>query len=183
MHALKTIPRQRIVVGVTLAALAAAALIWLQLARQEQVMQSRGYGIVSYQLAFTAPQAGQILDAWGPDGQQAARRSLLIDFAFMPAYGLLFAGVTLLVARRQAGWIQSAGFALTPAPLAAIAFDVLENALLLSNLGSGGAFLPAAPLVAGVAASAKFALLALVILYWLAGAASLALRGIRGTPL
>jgi hypothetical protein len=170
MKSLKTFPPRRFLVAITLVALAATVVIWLAMRAPESQMQAAGgYGIVNYELAYNADKAETILRAWGSTGQAAARRSLLIDFAFMPAYGLLFAGITLLIARAQPGRLATVGRWLVLAPIAAALFDALENTMLLSMLGTAGRVPPLPPLVAGVSASVKFALLLLAILYWLVG--------------
>lgn len=176
MESLKTFPPRRFLVAITLVALVATVVIWLVMRAPESQMQAAGgYGIVDYELAYNAAKTETILRAWGSPGQAAARRSLLIDFAFMPAYGLLFAGITLLIARAQTGRLASlasVGRWLAPAPVAAALFDALENTMLLSMLGKMEHVPPLPPLVAGVSASIKFALLLLAILYWLVGGAA-----------
>ena len=167
MESLRSSPRQGVVIVVTVIALVATVVVWLQMRTAEQIMAAHGGGIVAYELAFTPGQADALLRSWGSVGQQAARRSLLIDFPFMVSYALLFAGVTLLISRTQEGWPAVAGRWLTlAAPLAAL-LDGIENLMLLSMLGRGGSIPSLPPVVAGVAASLKFSLLLLVIVYWL----------------
>lgn len=180
MQRLMTIPGRRALVTVALASLAATVAMWLLLRGPERVMQSRGYGIVPYELAFSAQRAGAILDTWGSAGREAARQSLWMDFGFMPAYGVFFASLTLLVTRAQRRWWQRVGLGLVAAPLAAMLLDGLENLMLLAILDAAGAVPPASVLVAGVAATLKFTLLGLAVLYWLAGGTAWALR--RATP-
>lgn len=162
-------PQQRMVVALTLIGLVSTATIWFQLRDLENAMKAAGgYGIVDYELAFTGPGAQKILGSWGVEGQQVARASLLVDFGFMPAYALAFAGITLLIARSQTGGLNALGLRLTVTPFIAAALDGIENAFLLSMLGSA-AVGSVAPLAAGVAATTKFALLALVLAYWMVG--------------
>ena len=116
---------------------------------------------------------------WGTAGQAAARHSLWVDYGFMPSYGLLFAGITLLIARRlSSGW-QKAGLLLVPAPLAAALLDAIENAMLLITLDAAGGITPAPVLVAGVCASAKFLLLILLLLFWIAAGVAWSVRAAR----
>jgi len=167
---LKTRPAKPVVIAVTLVALLATAVVWLIMRADEAAMQAAGgHGIVDYELAFTTERAEAILLAWGPAGQAAARHSLWVDYGFMPSYGLLFAGITLLIARGVTGKWQAAGLTLTPAPLAAAALDAIENVMLLITLGGAS---PAPVLVAGVCASIKFGLLMLVLLFWIIGGAA-----------
>lgn len=181
MRSLLAVPSNRSlwIVAAIAALIAAAGLAWMW--PTEQDIEARGYGIVSLQLAFTPQRADVILQAWGPEGQGSARAGMLRDFVFMAGYGLLFASVTLLVARTQRGLLQQAGLTLTFAPLVAALLDALENILLLSVLGIMP--LPPAPiLAASLSASLKFLLLALTIIYWLAsGITGLVRRASAGT--
>ena len=179
MKTLTSKPSQRLVVIATVLALLATVVIWFQFSEPEAAMQSSGYGIVSYELAFTAERADTILEAWGSTGVQQARRSLLIDFGFIPAYGIFFAGITLLIARVQIGYLQSSGLVLVLAVFVAALCDVLENLMLLSLLGQAGAVPAAPPPIAGVAASIKFLILLAAVVYWVIGDIVLIVRLIR----
>src|SRR5688572_28554320 len=130
----------------------AMLIIWLQFLPLEDIMkQGAGYGIVDLELAFTAAKAADILGSWDVNARAAAQRSLLIDYAFMPAYGLFFASVSLLLARAQIGVMRQIGLALTIGSLIAALLDTLENALLIIVLNSIST--PTTPsLIAGVAA-------------------------------
>ncbi len=124
------------------------------------------YDIVAFEFAWTAARAGEMLAAWGGAGAAAARQSLLVDYAFMPAYAVSFAALTLLAARAARERFQPAGLWLTIAPLAAALFDAVENTALLTSLppgapADGPAFL------AAISAAIKFGLLAACLLYWL----------------
>jgi hypothetical protein len=179
MHTLEHKPNTRLVIVIVLAALVATIAFRFLFAEPESIMSGLGYGIVPYELAYSVEQAGHILSAWGTEGQAAARRSLLIDFGFMPAYALLFGGITLLIARAQSGWLRRAGMWLTLAPFAAALLDLLENLALLRMLGTEAAVPSLLPAVAGGAATLKFALLLIAILYWLGAGLSTIARRIR----
>jgi hypothetical protein len=167
IESLKSIPSQSILVVLTLIGLVAMILIGLQFVELGNQMQAAGgYGIVCYELAFTPKKVSKILTAWGPAGKAPARRSLLIDFAFIPVYALFFGGLTLLIARTQVGLLASVGLWLTLGQIAAALFDGLENILLLTMLSSTGDVSILLPLTAGIAASLKFVLLLLAIVYW-----------------
>jgi len=171
-------PGTRTLILITGAALIATPLIWFGFAGPEQIMQSRGHGIVAYELAFSATQAEAILAAWGVEGQSAARASLLMDFAFMPSYALLFAGITLLIARGLQGTVGRIGSWLACGSIAAALFDALENVMLLSILNSANPVPALQPFAAGVSASIKFFLLSLAVIYWLVGGLTLLARAI-----
>jgi len=178
MDRLIATPPARVLSAMTVVACVAAVLIRNAFAEAEATMQARGAGIVTYELAFTGQKAYEILDAWGPEGQAAARHSLLVDFAFMPAYALAFAGITLVIARAQKGALQTAGLRLTLAPIIAAVLDVIENVMLLSLLGLKD-IPPIPPMIAGIAASLKFALLLAVLLYWPVAGAIWSMRKLR----
>jgi hypothetical protein len=84
----------------------------------------------------------------------------------MPAYALLGAGLALSVARGvESGWVRRWGMWAAALPFGAWALDATENVMLLRALGSPDQP-PAAPLVvAGAAATLKFALLAVCAAY------------------
>ena len=86
----------RIVVAVLIAALIATIVVFGLMQRPEGTMSEAGYGIIPYEFAFTADRAQVIQDAWSTEGRDAARRSILIDFALVPCYVLLFGSVAAL---------------------------------------------------------------------------------------
>jgi hypothetical protein len=127
------------------------------------------YTIVSFELAWTPEQATPMLTAWGAAGQQVARESLWLDFAFMPAYAFLFAGVVLVAARstarRMPSTLQNLGLWLVVAPFVAWASDITENLALLRVLAAPADPSRVALQVAGLASSFKFELLLLCLGY------------------
>lgn len=119
-----------------------------------------GPGIIPFELAGTPERARRITDVWGSDGRRAARRSLLLDYAFPPTYACLQAlGCTVTGDRYRAGGRRVLAAGAGPVAwgqLAAAGFDYVENtALLLILAGRDGR----APAVARRAALAKFGLL------------------------
>lgn len=166
MKLLETVPPRSWLVVILVISFFAMLGIWLQFLPLEDIMQRRGgYGIVHYELAFTNEKATEILSTWDSEARSAAFRSLVIDYAFMPAYALFFGAVTLLLAHAQRGAMRQAGFAITWGCVAAALLDALENAMLLSIL-NGPPVPPTPPLIAGTAASIKFLLLILPLVYW-----------------
>ncbi len=179
MQFLETKPHTRVVAIITLVALVATVLVRQQFAEAERIMSARGYGIIPYELAFTPQRANAILEAWGPEVEPYARHSLLVDFAFMPSYALLFAGVTLLIARTAQGGLRRAGLWMVRWPFVAAVLDAVENIMLLSMLGHAGEVAAGPPLVAGAAAALKFLLLIATVLYWLVGVIAWVVRKVR----
>ena len=166
MRFLKETPKKGVVIAVTLAALVATVVVFLLMRPHEAEMQAQGgYGIVDYELAYSADEADTSLSSWGTAGENAARSSLLIDYAFMPSYALLFFGITLLIARAQSGGLGAAGLWLAPGQIVAALFDALENAMLLIMLGTAGNVPAIPPIIAGLSATVKFGLIALALLY------------------
>jgi hypothetical protein len=157
--------------GLIVAAIAFVALLLLSLPAEEQ-MQETGPGIVPFELAGSQERADEILAEWGDAGRDAAREQLLIDFAFLIAYGtflvLAVAAVRDRLGRRGRPRLAAVGAVVVPFGAIAAAFDAAENACLLAVLGeSGSAF----PTLATIFAAAKFALLAVAIVYLLVGIA------------
>ena len=123
------------------------------------------YGIVPFEFAFTPARAREMISAWGQAGSRAARQSLLVDFGFMPAYAIVFAGLTLSAARAAKERWQTLGLGLTLAPFGAWLFDAIENGALLSTLSDSSLAVVVA--LAGVSAAVKFSLLLLCLAYML----------------
>jgi hypothetical protein len=152
-------------------AAASVAIFGVLLALDVRMMDAGGPGIVGFEVAGTEARAAEILADWGSKGIDAAKASLWIDYAYIAAYGtflVLASSATRDLAlargwRRMAAW----GVAVIPFAAAGAAFDAIEDVgLLLAVNGHGGAL---APRLAQVCASLKFALLAVTIVYLLAG--------------
>jgi hypothetical protein len=164
--------------GMIVSGIALVALL-LAMAPAEDQMRENGPGIVAFELAGSQERADEILDEWGSEGQDAAREQLLIDFAFLIAYGtflvLAVAAVRDLLGRRGRTRLAEFGAVIVPFGALAAAFDAAENACLLAVLdGAGHVF----PVLAFIFAATKFALLAAAIAYLLAGLA----LGLRRPP-
>ncbi len=153
-------------------AIATVALLLAMSPADERMQDTGGPGIVPFELAGGQDRADEILAEWGEDGQDAARESLWIDFAFLLAYGT-FLTLALAATRDLAGargWRRLAGIGGIVVSFGALvaAFDALENVCLLLTLdGAGSAF----PVLATIFAACKFILLAVAIAYLLAGLA------------
>jgi hypothetical protein len=124
------------------------------------------YGIISFELARTVPQAQAMLDSWDAQAHLAAAFNLGLDYLFMLvsagalALGCLLAG-RLLAHRRWplaslAGWLAWGAFA-------AMLLDAVENVALYTQLLSGAS--DPWPAVAFICAAIKFALIFLGMLY------------------
>jgi hypothetical protein len=160
----------------------AAALLFAAMAALDLSMQSTGGpGIVGYELAWSTDRVTQILAEWGQVGQDAARLSLLIDFAYLIAYGV-FLTLAVLALREAAGargWEGYARHGKTIAFLPAVAAtcDAAEDLGLLIMLeGHGATQIPPLP---ALFAMAKFVALAIVLVYVAVGLAALARTHLR----
>lgn len=129
------------------------------------------YGIVSFELARTAAAARRMLDAWSPQQKAVAWQGLMLDFAYLLAYGMALSLACALVA----DWSRDRGspFARVAATvawgsLAAAGFDVVENVALMLRLR--GADASALAPVAFLAASIKFALVGAALVVIVGGA-------------
>lgn len=124
------------------------------------------YGIISFELARTVPQAQAMLDSWDAQARLAAAFNLGLDYLFMPVYagalalGCLLGGGALAGRRwplaKLAGWLAWGA-------IAAMLLDAVENAALYLQLLNGASEL--LPAVAFICAAVKFALIFLVMLY------------------
>jgi hypothetical protein len=163
--------------GLIASGIATLALLLAMSPAENRMTGSGGPGMVPFELSGGHDRAGEILAEWGPDGRDAAREQLWIDFAFMAAYGT-FLTLALMATQdlaRRRGWrrlVAIGSFAVFTGALAA-GFDALENICLLLTLSGAGAALP---LIATIFAACKFALLACALAYLAAGLATLALR-------
>lgn len=157
--------------GLIVSGVALVALL-LAMAPAEEQMQESGPGIVAFELAGSQDRADEILAEWGEDGQDAAREQLLIDFAFLVAYGtflvLAVAAIRDRVGRRGRPRLAAIGAVIVPFGALAAACDAVENGCLLAVLDGAG---PAFPLLAAIFAAIKFALLAAAISYLVVGLA------------
>jgi hypothetical protein len=130
-----------------------------------------GPGIVGFELAGSEDRATEILSDWGDEGTDAAKASLWIDYAYIVAYGtfLVLASWGTRDLAQNRGWHRMAAFgtAVIPFAAAAAAFDAIEDVGLLLAVDQHGGDL--APRLAQICASLKFALLAVTIVYLLAG--------------
>jgi hypothetical protein len=157
--------------GLIVSGIALVAL-FLAMAPAEEQMQENGQGMVTFELAGSQERADEILDEWGDSGQDAARESLLIDFAFLLAYGtfltLAVAAVRDGLSRRGQSRLAVVGTIVVSFGAIAAAFDAMENACLLLVLDGGG---HAFPVLASIFAATKFAFVVGAIAYLIVGIA------------
>jgi len=136
-----------------------------------KVQDSGGPGIIPFELAGSSERANEILGEWDASATDAARLSIWLDFPYLVLYGAFFCLAILAVrdAARCRGWerFARAGTAIAFAPIAAAAFDVVEDVFLL--LVIGGHADGSAPAIATGFAVAKFVALGVTWVYLLGG--------------
>jgi hypothetical protein len=149
-----------------------ALALWLFLAIQDRkISDTPGPGIIPFEVAGTQEHAREILDDWGPEGQDAARVSLIADYPYLVVYSIFLAvGCTIAaqrLGRRGMQRLSRIGPPLGWAQFVAGAFDAIEDAALLRVLDG---HTEAYPGIAFVAAVGKFALAGLGVAYVILGA-------------
>lgn len=136
-------------------------------------------GIVSLELAGSAEEVNHILASWDArdvggsepgEARSTARKSLQLDFLFIPVYVATLAFFCLLAARGApaSSWWAAAGICLATLQIAAGLLDVIENVVLLRMIG--GKVSEGAARLAQLCARVKFGLIFLGLAYVLAGA-------------
>lgn len=138
----------------------------------QRLEKTGGPSILGLEFAGSSDQVSQIASEWGSHGVYLARLSLWIDFGFMVSYGAFFtlAGLATRDFARERDWraLATAGLVVPYFAVVAAIFDACENSIWLLALGGHATSL--APVATGCAI-AKFALIALAIVYAICGLA------------
>ena len=139
-------------------------------------------GILSFEFAGKLSKAQEMVASWGPKGQVYAGLNLGLDYLFLVAYAGSIGLGCVLVARALSERVEKlapVGVFLAWAQIAAALLDCVENyALVRVLLGSERELWPA---LARWCASPKFLLVAVGLVYVLAGAiVARAAQGGRG---
>jgi hypothetical protein len=124
-------------------------------------------GIVSFELAGTPLNAGQIVSSWDSSVALFAAFGLGFDFLFMPVYATAIAMGVLLAAGRHPGRFATVGAWVGWGAFAAALFDAVENVSLFNILLGSSA--SSYPLIASLCATVKFGLILLGMGYALLG--------------
>jgi hypothetical protein len=132
-------------------------------------MAMQGVDIMEFELMRTSAEASRQLAALGDVGIAAARQQLALDYAYLILYVIMLTALCAAIAGRAGTGSTVARLAPVFAGLAVVAglCDAIENAFLLGVL-SGQVDQPW-PGIASTAATIKFALLGLVVLYLVIG--------------
>jgi len=169
-------PRRRRLLWVSLGLWLVSGAAMLPL---NQWLTDHGASIIDFE--FARDDAARHLDGWG-DGTWRATVILILDYPFLVGYGVGSALILLLVAdaleRRRGGLAATIGLAAW-LPIAAAAFDAIENAFLFVVLGHNTSTWPD---LAAAAATVKFGLLILAVVALVVGLVALVLSGRRAPP-
>ena len=179
LQRLETTPRRSIIVGAVIIALIAFIVLVFLFQNIEAAVLPTGYGILDLEFAWTAAHASTILAAWGPTLIPLQIQGTYLDFAFIPSYATLIAGLTLLLTRRFNGRINPLGFLFVFFPFFAGLLDVIENIHLLGMMAAPTAIIETVPLVASLCSSAKFLLLIITLAYFFIGLVTQVISSIR----
>jgi len=134
-----------------------------------ELLGDRRTELVCLQLAFTSVRATSLLMTFTLE-QQVAIANLLVpgDMVFAWFYGLLLAGLVGLLVRRLDGSWRRVGVFMMWLPLAASLLDVIEDAFLYSIVAQlienpSIIVMGELPLIAGIAATLKYLVIAVVV--------------------
>ena len=134
-----------------------------------ELLGERRTELVCLQLAFTSVHATSLLMTFTLE-QQVAIANLLVpgDMVFAWFYGLLLAGLVGLLVRRLDGPWRRVGVFMIWLPLAASLLDVIEDAFLYSIVAQlienpSMIVMGELPLIAGIAATLKYLVIAVVV--------------------
>ncbi|MBF0259331.1 MAG: hypothetical protein HQK62_10915 [Desulfamplus sp.] len=162
---------------IALAILTVVLMASLQILGMPLITKSAPYGIVSFEFAGDQIQAQKIVESWklkdqvyAGKGQVYAGLNLGLDYLFLVIYSSCIGLGCVLISQKfvnQTGFLFSTGICLAWGQVVAALLDSLENyALIQVILGSMKEFWP---VMALWCASLKFILIALGIVYLVAG--------------
>lgn len=172
--------KRRIRVALTVFAALAGIVLWLAMNDAMQpAIDNSDFDIVAFEFAGTPERATEILESWGPDGVDGAKRAIKLDYGFLVAYSalLLLGAVGVGEASARRGWqrMERTGWVVAMVVPVAGLLDAIENTALLrviSDFETGDVAGGATRLAARVAGP-KFVIIMVAIIYVGAGLAAL----------
>ncbi|MBX3241102.1 MAG: hypothetical protein KIT80_16465 [Chitinophagaceae bacterium] len=149
--------------------------ILLRVQGESLVTSASPLGILSLELAFSAGKAESIVVTWKDGHSLSFVLNMLLDFFFIPFYGLFFYSVCGFFSEQyKTGILQRVAVLLAFGSLIAVLMDLLENLLMLISfywqVGATGV------IVTGIAAVIKFTLVAFCLVYILFSSAYILLK-------
>jgi len=162
--------RKRLPVFYFLSLATLSLAIWQMVLNKPLNTEAYPRGIVDFELARTTSSAHAMMATWNAETRSTVLWSLQVDFAFLSAYGLTLSLACFLLALRfqhKSPRLSRLGKFLAWAQLAAAFCDAVENVALMRVLAEtpGEVW----PLLAWAAASLKFFLVILGLLFLAAG--------------
>lgn len=144
-------------------------LLLLQLQGSQLITAASPHGILSLEFSNNQSQTQSIADAWNNSLRGSFRLNMLLDFLFIPFYGLfLYSACGYFSIHYQTGKGQRLGVLLAFGSLLAMAFDVIEN--ILMTLSVHFFVTTITSMLTAVMAATKFVLIGFAILYILSSA-------------
>ncbi|MDH4017149.1 MAG: hypothetical protein OEV20_07415 [Actinomycetota bacterium] len=171
------VPARRGLALVVLLVLTFSLSLWLAALGDPLATDAAPSGIVSFELARTAEGARAVLDSWDAEAREAAMLVQGVDFLYLLAYPAFFSLTAIQIGRRLGGRWLTAAVPLAWAMWLAAPLDAVENWALIEQLRTGPD--DGAALLAWACAIPKFALVAVLVGFVLAGLSRLVVRGVR----
>lgn len=130
--------------------------VWLMQLDRVLHTDAAPQGIVSFELARSAANAGAILESWNAAAREAAMLLQGLDFLYLVVYPVWLSLLSLTLAERLGGAWARVGTGIAAAVILCAPFDALENHALIVQIMRG----PSEELAmrAWFCASVKFAL-------------------------
>lgn len=178
---LKEVPKQKPLILITVISFVCFIVLNLIMAPIEQELkESTGYGVMEFELAWTADRIRTIFKAWGTSGKQMEAIAVWLDFLYIPSYAFFIAGTLLLTTRAlKEGKLQNIGLILVISPFIAGVLDVIENINLLAMIYNDVFIDLGSPFIASMCATIKFGIIFLDIIIWIIELLAILIQKIR----
>ncbi|MHA1734122.1 MAG: hypothetical protein ACTSU5_19440 [Promethearchaeota archaeon] len=173
-------PKTLVLVAIAAASNAVFVVLNLIMAPYSAALASAGATIIELEFVWTPTRASEVIGAYIAAGALDEAITLnYVDFAYMPAYGLMVFSLVLLVSRALEGKAREFGPVFAVCGPAAAAFDVVENVNLLAMLGNPSGISSVNASLASTCATVKFSLLFAGIGFFLAALILLGVQKLR----
>lgn len=139
-------------------------MMLLQLQGRQLITPVSPSGILSLEFSYKSSHTQLIANAWDSSLRGAFRINMLLDFLFIPFYGLfLYSTCGYFSVHYKKEWAQRLGVLLAFGSLLAMLFDVTENLMMCYSIHFYATAFTSA--VTTLMATVKFSLIGLAILY------------------
>lgn len=144
-------------------------MVLLQIQGRQLVTPQSPLGILSLEFSFQSNSAQKIVDAWMHSLRGAFRINMLLDFLFIPFYGLfLYSTCGYFSVHYRPGLAQSAGVLLAFGSLLAMLFDITENFAMIYAVHCNATAISSS--LTTTMATLKFLLIGMALIYCLVSA-------------